>query len=129
MDTNIILTGSQYFQVIQPNENIAYELIPFDLNGNVFKQVTIEVDNTDANCFILLPNIKTLNANYDISINIISLNSTTTGNFVYISPQNDDLIGNQPQIQLTQTGSNVILTPIGATNWNGIVCEGSVAVA
>lgn len=98
-----------------------YELAPFDLNGNLFKEVTIEVDLSSDNCDLFLPIISTLNGNFNISIKVIALNASVLGNELNISTTSYDSIGSEQVISLSNDGSNVILTPVSPTAWYGVI--------
>ena len=98
----------------------SYELAPFDLNGNLFGQVTIEVDLSSGNCDLFLPLISTLNGNFNTSIRVIAL-PTEAVTQLNVHIQSDNLIGSEQIISLLSDGSNVILTPVSPTEWYGVI--------
>lgn len=116
MPANIVIQGVSYAKIVGGQD---YDLIPFDLSGNLFSEVTIEVDTTLGNTDIFLPEISTLNGNWNILIKVISLNGATTGNFVNIN-SSADFIGSNNYLALENDGTNVILTPIASANWYGV---------
>lgn len=116
MALNIVIQGVSYAKIVGGQD---YDLIPFDLSGNLFSEVTIEVDTTLGNTGIFLPQISTLNGNWNILIKVISLNGGTTGNIVYIN-SSSDFIGSNNYLALENDGTNVILTPIADANWYGV---------
>lgn len=120
---HVAIQGVSYAKITQINPNEVYDLIPFDLNGNLFREVTIECDTTNYRLIINLPEISTLNGNYNTSIRIISLNAGDTGNNVSIDANllNNNLIGSNGGVKLEHNGSNVILTPVSPTEWYGVI--------
>ena len=117
---HVAIQGVSYAKITQINPNEVYDLIPFDLNGNLFKEVTIECDTTNYALIINLPEISTLNGNYNISIRVIALNAGSTGNIVSIySPL--ATIGSSSPITLEADATNVILIPVSSENWYGVV--------
>lgn len=116
---HVAIQGVSYAKITQINPNEVYDLIPFDLNGNLFREVTIECDTTNYPLTINLPEISTLNGNWNISIKVISLNGGTTGNIVSIN-SSADFIGSNNYLALENDGTNVILTPIASANWYGV---------
>lgn len=120
---HVAIQGVSYAKITQINNNEVYDLIPFDLNGNLFREVTIECDTTNYRLIINLPEISTLNGNYNTSIRIISLNAGDTGNNVSIDANllNNNLIGSNGGVKLEDNGSNIILTPVSSTEWYGVI--------
>ena len=123
MATPLAIQGVSYAKITQTVHGEIYDLIPFDLNGNLFREVTIECDTTNLPLTINLPEISTLNGNYNTSIRIISLNAGDTGNIVSIDANllNNNLIGSNAGVQLEGDGSNIILTPVSPTEWYGVI--------
>ena len=120
MPTPILIQGISYKKIDTAIYG-SYELAPFDLNGNLFGQVTIEVDLSSSNCDLFLPLISTLKNNFNISIRVIALNTSVLGNQLNIYKQSDNVIGSQDSITLSNDGSNVILTPVSPTEWYGVI--------
>jgi hypothetical protein len=120
MPTPILIQGISYKKIDTAIFG-SYELAPFDLNGNLFGQVTIEVDLSSSNCDLFLPLISTLNGNFNISIRVIALNASVLGNQLNVYIQSDNLIGSEQSISLLSDGSNVILTPVSPTEWYGVI--------
>ena len=120
MPTPILIQGISYKKIDTAIYG-SYELAPFDLNGNLFGQVTIEVDLSSSNCDLFLPLISTLKNNFNISIRVIALNTSVLGNQLNIYKQSDNVIGSQDSITLGNDGSNVILTPVSPTEWYGVI--------
>ena len=120
MPTPILIQGISYKKIDTAIFNV-YELAPFDLNGNLFGQVTIEVDLSSSNCDLFLPLISTLKNNFNISIRVIALNASVLEKELKIYKQSDNFIGSQDSITLSKDGSNVILTPVSPTEWYGVI--------
>jgi hypothetical protein len=116
-----IIQGVSYKSVASnPDLSIdTFELIPKDSNGNLFSEVTIDCDTSLGNIIVILPSIVSLNGNWNISINII--NSVTTSYRINIITSESDLIGSTNSINLDNTNSNVILTPVSSTVWSAIL--------
>jgi hypothetical protein len=96
-----------------PNE---YNINPFDLYGNLLTEMTIEVDSTLAPAFIQLPELATLNNNWNIKINVISLTGATFPVSISVQVINDT-IGSVQEIILAANGRNAELSPISKINW------------
>ena len=120
MPTPILIQGISYKKIDTAIYG-SYELAPFDLNGNLFGQVTIEVDLSSSNCDLFLPLISTLKNNFNISIRVIALNASVLEKELNIYKQSDNVIGSQDSITLSNDGSNVILTPVSPTEWYGVI--------
>lgn len=94
-----------------------YTINPFDLYGNLLPEMTIEVDSTLSQSIIILPEIATLNNNWNIKINVIAL----TG---LINPVNvnsilgTDTIGSGYIVALNANGENVEVSPISFNNYS-----------
>ena len=117
---HVAIQGVSYAKITQINSNEVYDLIPFDLNGNLFKEVTIEVDLSSSSCDLYLPLISTLNGNFNTSIRVIAL-PTEARTQLNVYRQSDNLIGSEESISLLSDGSNVILTPVSPTEWYGVI--------
>lgn len=117
-----IIQGVSYKSVANnPDLGIdTFVLIPKDLNSNVFEEVTIDCDTTLGNLIIYLPEIVSLNGNWNVSIRII--NSIESSAYrVNILANGSDLIGTTNSVNLDTTGANVILTPVSSTVWSAIL--------
>jgi hypothetical protein len=116
-----IIQGVSY-KVVANNPDLeinTFELVPKDANGNVFNEVTIECDTSLGAVSIILPEIATLNGNWNISVKII--NSVSTEYKVGVEAFSGELIGSITAIQLDNPNSNVILTPVSSTVWSAIL--------
>jgi hypothetical protein len=112
-----IIQGVSY-KSIESSSFDSFELIPTDLSGNIFSEVTIGCDTSSGNaCDIFLPEISSLNGNWNISINIVRFGNAK----VVIRTVNNDFIGSLNAIQLDASKSNVILTPVSSTVWSAIL--------
>jgi len=96
----------------------AYDIIPFDLNGKQFKEVTINVDTTGGAVTLNLPEISTLNGNYNLVIKVVR---TAGGNNVVVTAGGSDKIGSATTITLNAINKSTELNPIETINWNGVI--------
>jgi hypothetical protein len=116
-----IIQGVSYKVVaINPESGVnAFELVPKDANGNVFNEVTLECDTFYEHIKIILPEIATLNGNWNISVKIINIGSTVFR--VSVEAFGGELIGSGIDVRLDNPNSNVILTPVSSTVWSAIL--------
>jgi hypothetical protein len=92
---------------------------PFDASGKALEFMTIEVDTTLGDAALALPEIVNFAGVYGTKITIIALTGNT--NAVSIDCSGLDLIGSASSIILAKDGSNVVLTPVSATEWSAVV--------
>lgn len=95
-----------------------YDLVPFDLNGKQFKEVTINVDTTGGAVTINLPEIVTLAGNYNLTIKVVR---TAGANNVTIAPSGSDKIGSASSVVLNAINKSVEVSPIETINWYGVI--------
>ena len=127
------IQGVSYFKIVSSDiSSNEYTLNPYDLNGNLFSNVTIECDLSLGQVYIHLPTINdgniqdadptypSLKGNFNISINIIVVNND--GNSLIID-DSDDFIGKTGQIELNEVGSSVILNPIASNAYSVLITQ------
>lgn len=103
-----------------PNE---YSINPFDLYGNLLSEMTIEVDSRLAQPTIFLPEIASLNNNWQIKINVIATNGSVFPVNVKVGIEAVDKISASDYLSLISDGSSVEINPIDANNWYGVVSD------
>jgi hypothetical protein len=114
---NISIQGVSY-KALAPLAPQVYDLFPFDLNGNIFGLVTISVDTTGGAVTINLPEISTLNENYNCKIAVVR---TAGGNNVTVTAGGSDKIGSASTVVLNAINKSVEVTPVEAINWYGVI--------
>jgi hypothetical protein len=92
---------------------------PFDLNGNLLREMTLEVTTIIGVANITLPQIIALNNNWFFKLSIIGLTAVTNNVNIYADGGNE--IGSVSFIQLSLNNASAILSPINETNWTGLV--------
>ena len=95
-----------------------YDIVPFDLNGKQFKEVTISVDTTGGAVTLNLPEISTLNGNYNLVIKVIRTAGTHN---VVVTAAGSDKIGSATTITLNAIDKSTEVSPIEVINWNGVI--------
>jgi hypothetical protein len=113
----IAIQGVSY-KALAPLAPQDYALFPFDLNGNIFGLVTINVDTTGGKVKIALPQISTLKDNYNCKIVIVRTAGT---NAVTVSTSGTDIIGTASAVQLNFNNQSIEVTPVEAINWYGVI--------
>ena len=114
--TNVTIQGTVY-KTLVPN-NTTYFINPTDLNGNILPKVTLAVDVTTTGTAIYLPEISTLENNWNLSINIIKTAGGNNALQVYTS--GSDKIGSATVIAIPAVKSSVVLTPIENGVWSNL---------
>jgi hypothetical protein len=114
---NIAIQGVSY-KALAPLAPQDYELFPFDLNGNLFGLVTINVDTTGGKVKIALPEISTLNDNYNCRIVIVR---SAGANNVTIATSGADKVGTASVVTLNANNQSIEVSPVEATNWYGVI--------
>ena len=127
------IQGVSYFKIVSSDiSSNEYTLNPYDLNGNLFSNVTIECDLSLGQVYIHLPTINdgniqdedptypSLKGNFNIVINITVVNND--GNSLIID-DSDDFIGKTGQIELNEVGSSVILKPITSNAYSVLITQ------
>jgi hypothetical protein len=114
----ILIQGISYKKIVSAGVE-AYDLNPFDSNGNLFSLVTINVDTTGGAVTINLPQIATLQNDFNTSIVVVRTAGTSS---VTIAPFSGDFIGSSASgIVLNANNKSTELTPIESINWNGVI--------
>jgi len=116
---NITISGVNFKSVVVPGSGADYTLSPFDASGKAIEFMTIEVDSTLDTTTLFLPEIVNFAGIYGTKINIIATTGST--NTVTVEPVGSDLIGSTSAINLTNDGSNIVLTPISSTEWSAVL--------
>lgn len=114
---NISIQGVSY-KALAPLGAQAYDLFPTDSSGNLFGLVTINVDTTAGIVTINLPEISTLNNNYNTKIVVVRTAGT---NNVVVTAGGSDKIGSASSVTLNAINKSVEVTPIEAINWYGVI--------
>ena len=112
-----LISGITYKKIVSAGVE-SYDLLPFDSNGNLFSEVTINVDTTGGAVTINLPEIATLNNNYNLKVNVIR---TAGANNVVVAPNSADKIGSASSVTLNAINKSVEVTPIESVNWYGVI--------
>ena len=115
----ITISGVNFKQIIVPGSGADYILSPFDAAGKPIEFMTIEVDSTNDSTNLYLPEIINFAGIYGTKINVIATTGST--NSIGIIRSGSDLIGSASSITLSNDGSNVVLTPVSATEWSAVV--------
>jgi hypothetical protein len=115
----ILIQGISYKQIVSAGVE-AYDLNPFDSNGNLFSLVTINVDTTGGAVTINLPQIATLQNDFNTRIVVVRTAGGSAS--VTIAPFSGDFIGSSASgIVLNANNKSTELTPIESINWNGVI--------
>lgn len=113
---NILIQGVSY-KKLAPLGIQAYDLVPSDYNGNIFQLVTLNVDSTGGIVTINLPEISTLNNNWNCKIVIVRTAGT---NNVVVTAGGSDKIGSLASETLTAINKSIVLNPVEDINWYGV---------
>jgi MinD-like ATPase involved in chromosome partitioning or flagellar assembly len=111
------IQGISYKKIVSAGVE-SYDLVPFDANGNLFQEVTINVDTTGGAVTITLPEIATLNNNYNCTINVVRTAGTDS---VTVTAGGSDKIGSASTVVLNAINKSVVVTPIESINWYGVI--------
>ena len=127
------IQGVSYFKIVSSDVlSNEYTLNPYDLNGNLFSNVTIECDLSLGQVYIHLPTINdgkiqgedptypSLKGNFNIAINITVANNDGNSLMIYGA---DDFISGKGSIQLNEAGSSVILKPITSNAYSVLITQ------
>lgn len=114
--TNVTIQGTVY-KTLTPN-NTNYFINPTDINGNILPKVTLSVDATITGTAIYLPEISTLENNWNLSINIIK--TAGGNNSVQVYASGSDKIGSAPLVSISGVKSNLVLTPVEDGVWSNL---------
>ena len=118
MATPIIIQGVNY-KAIDAN-NLAYAISPFDGNGNLISSVTLSVNAKFGGTTIALPEISTLQNNWNLQIDVV-VSGVAGGNTVnncVIQSSGTDTIGSGTSVVLSGLGQNFTLRPIENGVWS-----------
>lgn len=110
------LQNSTYYKIVSAGVE-TYDLSPFDINNNLFREITINVDTTGGAVTINLPEISTL-PNYGVLIKVVR---TGGGNNVVVTAGGSDKIGSASTVTLNATNKSVEVSPIASINWYGVI--------
>jgi len=113
----ITISGVNFKQIISAPK-ADYVLSPFDAAGKPIEFMTIEVDTNANSIDLYLPEIINFAGIYGTKINVIA--TTGSANAVTVYTVGSDLIGSSFSVQLKNDGSNVVLTPVSATEWSAV---------
>jgi hypothetical protein len=114
----ILIQGISYKKIVSAGVE-AYDLNPFDSNGNLFSLVTINVDTTGGAVTINLPQIATLQNDFNTRIVVVR---TAGAASVTIAPFLGDAIGSSTSgIVLNAINKSAEVTPIESINWYGVI--------
>jgi len=114
--SNLLIQGISYVK-LAPLGAQTYDLVPSDYNGNVFQLVTINVDSTNGIVTINLPEIATLNNNWNCKIVVVR---TAGANNVVITAGGSDKIGSLASETLNAINKSMVLNPVEEINWYGV---------
>jgi hypothetical protein len=98
-----------------------FTINPFDANGNLLPEMTILVDTSIAIGLVELPSIISLNYNWDIKINVVSLTGATNDCQVSVDLLSVDLIGSVPKIPIITNGGNLECSIISDNTWSALL--------
>lgn len=128
------IQGVSYFKIVSSDVlSNKYTLNPYDLNGNLFSNVTIECDLSLGQVYIHLPSINdgkiqvedptypSLKGNFNIAINISISNQNDAYSLAIYAA--DDFISGKGSIQLNEAGSSVILKPITSNAYSVLITQ------
>jgi hypothetical protein len=110
------LQNSTYFKIVSAAPE-TYDLIPFDINGNLFREITVNIDTTGGAVTLNLPEIVDL-PNYNLLIKVVRSGG---GNNVVVTAGGSDKIGSASTVTLNAINKSVEVSPIGAINWYGVI--------
>jgi hypothetical protein len=120
LPTNVI-SGKTYTKIVVPDGGDGYLISPFDLNGNVVPEMTIEVDASLGSCSLYLPEIASFNNVWNTKILVIAILPDViplgAGITVYPSDPLTNLISGNPELPLLSNGNIVQFTIASDTNW------------
>jgi len=122
---DISLTGLNYFQ-IGGNED-AYTPTLKDINGNLYKQVIIEinVDTESPGIGIMLPLLSDIGYSLDTKLVVVCRTANVDGCTIFV-PMSADRVNGTTSIGFTsgaQPGSSITLVPVDAQNWSAVLTE------
>lgn len=112
---NTLIQGTSYKSLVPNATN--YVLEPTDANGNLLPMVTLNVDTTISATTIFLPEISTLNNQWDLTIDVV-LTAGGGGNNCIVSVSGTDTIGSGTDATISLVGGNVVLRPIENGIWS-----------
>lgn len=110
-----ILQNLSYYKIVSVAPE-TYDLNPFDINGNLFREILIDVDTTGGKVIINLPEINNL-PNYNTLIKVVR---TAGANNVDVNGSGLDKLGTQSGVKLDAINKSVECSPIGAINWYAV---------
>jgi hypothetical protein len=113
------INGKTYTKIVTTGVEI-WDISPFDPNGNVVREMTIEVDSTLGVCTLNLPSIASFNYSWNFLIKIVG--NTATINPIGIKADNTtpDYIGSQTDIILTNDFDAIQLNILSGNVWYGV---------
>ena len=111
-----ILQNLSYYKIVSAGVE-TYDLNPFDINGNLFREILIDIDTTGGAVTLNLPEVSTL-PNYNTIVKVIR---TAGGNNVVVTAGGSDKIGSASTVTLNAINKSVECSPIGAINWYGVI--------
>jgi hypothetical protein len=107
--------------VTLPATSATYDLVPTDLNGNVFEKIYVDVDATNGDVTINLPNISVFGRvfNFELVVTRIdnSLNSVNVVPFASVVPLIQQYIGSATLSQIATRYESLVLSPVNDNGW------------
>jgi hypothetical protein len=94
---------------------------PFDQNGNILSEITLDVVSVVGIAQINLPAISSFSNQWSIKINVVGLTAGTNSVDVVADAIDFNFIGSQPKVGLSANGNNVELTIASTRYWSAIV--------
>lgn len=110
------IQNTSYIKIVSAGVE-TYDLVPFDINNNLFKEITINVDTTGGAVTLNLPEISTL-PNYGTLIKVVR---TAGANNVVVTAGGSDKIGSAATVTLNAINKSVEVSPIASINWYGVI--------
>ena len=103
--------------ILEDVDGAVYKINPFDPNGNLLSEMTIEVfGDFDKSASFILPIISDLENNFNIQIKFIA---TLNNNAAFsVNAQRGNTIGYQNALDFESTGRNNVFTPISDNVWS-----------
>lgn len=111
------ITGVTYKAIVSVGVE-SYDIVPFDLYGNLLGEVTVNVDTAGGAVTINLPAISTLKSNYNTRIVVVR---TAGANNVTVTAGGSDKIGSASTVVLNAINKSVEVVPVEAINWYGVI--------
>jgi hypothetical protein len=114
----ITLQGKNYFRISSAIDT-NYNVIPFDIFGNLVTNIWIQTDTTTAPINIYLPVLTTLNGRYNIDINVVDISGTALTNPITIFASGSDIIDENlsTSVVINKNEASLLILGVSDNQW------------